>query len=659
MRRMICCAVIGLFLIITAHDTFSQLELGSPFGNNMVLQHDQPTKIWGWAAPGEEVTVQIQQLTGTATAGDDGTWNLELAAPGLGEAFSISVKAESGAIKLTNVVAGEVWICSGQSNMEWPVEKSNHADDEIAAANYPMIRHMKVDRVTSLSPQDKAPNSGWDVCSPETVGDFTAVGYFFARRLHEDLQVPIGLVNTSWGGTIIETWISGDAIRQHPDFTETVTAMQAEAVDPEAAAELAQRVDAWNKAHIKMLKLPSEENESAGFDDSAWGMQKLPGAWEQQGFADVDGVAWYRRKVAIPAEWKNSALQLSLATVDDADRTFVNGVLVGQNDQWNAKRNYTVPAEVVDSEELAIAVKVTDGMLGGGIVGDADEMFLAKSDSSESSEATGQKKKIELDGQWKFKLEAATEKLGPRPQGHGSNQNQPMMLYNAMVNPLVPFAVKGTIWYQGESNGQRGRQYRALFPMLINDWRKTWGNEMSFYWVQLANFEKAIEQPYSSGWAELREAQTMTLALPKTGQAVIIDIGEAGDIHPRNKQDVGDRLARIALAKDYGKDIAYSGPLYRSMKIEGSKVRLTFEYDQGLVSSDGAALKRFEIAGADQKFYWADAAIEGSEVVVSSDKVAQPVAVRYAWATNPEGCNLTNETGLPASPFRTDDWKRE
>ena len=653
MRRMIFCAVTGLVLILAADNSFAQLELGSPFGNNMVLQHDQPTKIWGWAAPGEEVTVQIQQNTGTATAAADGKWDLELAAPGLGEAFTISAKANSGAIELSNVVAGEVWICSGQSNMEWPVKKSNNADDEIAAANFPMIRHMKVDRVTSMAPKEKAANTGWKVCTPETVGDFTAVGYFFARKLHEDLQVPIGLVNTSWGGTIIETWISGNKLRQHPDFKETVEAMQAEAVDPKATAELAKQVDEWNSAYKKMLRLPSEENEGAGFDDSAWGMQKVPGAWEQQGFADVDGVAWYRRKVAIPAAWKKSALQLSLATIDDADRTYVNGVLVGQNDQWNAKRNYTVPADIVESEELTIAVKVSDGGMGGGIVGDADEMFLALAESD------GQEEKIELDGQWKFRLESATEKLGPRPQGRGSDQNQPMMLYNAMVNPLVPFAVKGAIWYQGESNGQRGRQYRALFPMLINNWREAWGNEMSFYWVQLANFEKAIEQPWFSGWAELREAQTMTLALPKTGQAVIIDIGEAGDIHPRNKQDVGDRLARIALAKDYGKDIAFSGPLYRSMEVNGDKVRLSFEYDQGMTTSDGAGLKRFEIAGADQKFYWADATIEGSEVVVSSDKVAQPVAVRYAWATNPDGCNLTNNTGLPASPFRTDDWKRE
>jgi sialate O-acetylesterase len=497
-------------------------------------------------------------------------------------------------------------------------------------------------------PNETAKHSSWSVCSPETVGDYTAVGYFFARRLHQDLKVPVGLVSSNWGGTIIEAWISGDSLKTHPDFKARVEKMQVAAKDPEQAKSLARKIDAWTKAYSEMQKTPAENYQGVAVDDSSWGTQKLPGYWEQQGFKDIDGVAWYRRKVTIPDQWKGKALELSLGVIDDADVTWVNGTKVGENGRWDAKRLYRVPASLVNTNELSIAVKVTDGNLGGGIVGDADKLSIGPVGETP----------ISLAGEWKFTLEPATEKVGPRPKGVGTNQNQPMVLHNAMINPLIPFSARGTIWYQGESNGGRGRQYRTLMPLLVNDWRRAWGNDMSFYWVQLANFQAPREQPYDSQWAELREAQSMTLSLPKTGQAVIIDIGEARDIHPRNKQDVGKRLALIALAKDYGKDVKYSGPMYKSMLVEGERIKIQFDFAEGLAVKDGGELKRFEICGEDQTFYWADAQIEGQDVVVSSSKVKSPVAVRYAWAENPEGCNLTNETGLPASPFRTDDWER-
>ena len=648
LRSTVSFSLLVLTLMFASDRALADLELGSLFGDHMVLQHDQPVKIWGWAAPGESVTVTLKQQTASATAGDDGKWNLQLAAPGVGDPFSVKVAGKSETLELTDVVGGEVWICGGQSNMEWQVRSSKNPEVEIAAANYPMIRHIKIAHTTSLAPEEKASNSGWTVCSPETAGNYTAVGYYFARQLHQDLRVPVGLVDSNWGGTIIEAWISGDSLKTHPDFKSQVEKMQAAARDPEEAKMLGKKIDAWNRAYRQMQRTPVESWQGVSVDDSSWGTQNVPSYWEEQGFEDIDGVAWYRRKVSIPDQWKGKALTLSLGVIDDADITWVNGTKVGENDRWDTKRKYDVPAELANSNELSIAVKVTDWNLGGGIVGDASELSIGPAGETP----------VSLAGEWKFKLDPATEKIGPRPQGIGTNQNQPMVLHNAMINPLLPFSNRGAIWYQGESNADRGRQYRTLMPLLVNDWRKAWGNDMSFYWVQLANFQAPTENPYDSHWAELREAQTMTLSLPKTGQAVIIDIGDARDIHPKNKQDVGKRLALIALAKDYGKDVKYSGPMYKLMATEGEKIRIQFDFPEGLSAKGGGELKRFEMCGEDKKFYWADAVVDGQSVVVSSDKVKSPVAVRYAWAENPEGCNLTNETGLPASPFRTDDWER-
>ncbi len=650
LRAIVFFLGLSLTFLFTSGRLQADLELGSPLGDHMVVQHDQPVKIWGWAEAGESVTATLRQSSISTKAADDGKWNLQLPAPGLGAPFAIKVASKSETLELNDIVGGEVWICGGQSNMAWEVRKVKDAKAEIAAANYPMIRQLKITRSTSLSPEEKAQHSGWQVCSPETVGDFTAVGYFFARRLHQELKMPIGLVNSNWGGTIIQAWISGDSLKTHPDFKSDIERMQAAAVDPDHARSMAKKVDAWRKAYRKMQKQPAEAWQEVSIDDAGWATQTLPGYWEQQGYKDIDGVAWYRRKVSIPDRWKGKPLKLSLGVIDDADITWVNGTKVGENLMWDAKRRYEVPAKVTNSNDLTIAVKVTDGNLGGGIVGDAEELFIGL----EGEEP------ISLAGQWRFSLEPATKKVGPKPKGIRTNQNQPMVLHNAMINPLLPLSIRGAIWYQGESNARRGggRQYRTLMPLLVKDWRKAFQNDLSFYWVQLANFQAPVDQPYDSQWAELREAQSMTLSLPKTGQAVIIDIGEASDIHPKNKQDVGKRLALIALAKDYGKDVRYSGPTYKSMSIEGEKVRIQFDFADGLAAKDGEELKRFEICGEDQKFHWADAQIDGQSVVVSSAEVKSPVAVRYAWAENPAGCNLTNGTGLPASPFRTDDWQR-
>ena len=624
-----------------------ELELASVFSDNMVLQRDAPITVWGWAEPNEAVTVSIKDGSATANAGDDGSWRVELPAVAVGEPFKISVSSKNSSIVLQNVLAGEVWICSGQSNMEWSVADSGDAENEVANANHPMIRHIKIERATKKAPQLRVANSGWSVCSPETVGEYTAVGYYFARRLHKDLQVPIGLINTTWGGTVIEAWIAGKVLRGHPDFAEVVREIEAEAADVEKAEGIAADLKKWKeKFPAVAYDSTPEKYHPTDFDDSDWKTIPVPAYWEQQGYKSVDGVGWYRNKFTIPRSWVGKPLTISLGLIDDVDVTYVNGKEVGTTEGWNVERSYEISSSINNSNDVSIAVRVTDGGGGGGMVGSSEQFTLTVAGDEPLS----------LAGDWKMRLEPATEKLGPAPAAASSGSNTPTGLFNAMVNPLVPFKAKGVLWYQGESNGDRGIQYRSLFPMLINNWRDCWQDEMSFYWVQLANFQAPSDWPYNSDWAKLREAQSMTLSVPKTGQAVIIDIGETWDIHPKNKQEVGDRLARHALAKDYGKSIKYSGPSFKGFTVDGSKAKLNFEFSEGLASSDSQPLHRFEIAGDDQKFHWAKATIEGNEVVVSSEKVKSPAAVRYAWSENPEGCNLTNETGLPASPFRTDDW---
>jgi len=637
--------VIGLAFLwstVSADD----LELASIFGDNMVLQRDAPITVWGWSEPNQAVTVSIKDDSATTNAGADGSWRIVLPKIAVGDPFEINVTSNESAIVLKNVLAGEVWICSGQSNMEWKVSDAGDADNEIANGVHPMIRHVKINNVTKTSPQLRAANSGWSVCSPETVGDYTAVGYYFARRLHKDLQVPIGLVNTTWGGTVIEAWIEGRVLRAHPDFAEVVRGIEAEAADVEKAARVAAEKKEWTKQLPGALDSSPEKFHPTDFDDSDWKTIPVPGYWEYNGYKAVDGVAWYRNKMSIPASWVGKPLTVSLGVIDDIDVTYVNGEQVGSTTGWNVQRSYEVAPSVNNANEISIAVRVTDGGGGGGLVGTAEQYWL----SVEGEEP------LSIAGDWKMQLEPATQKLGPAPSEASGGSNTPTGLFNAMVNPIIPFKAKGVIWYQGESNAERGKQYQALFPMLINNWRDRWQDEMSFYWIQLANFQAPSKWPYNSSWAELREAQTMTLSLPKTGQAVIIDIGEANDIHPKNKQDVGDRLARHALAKDYGKDVKYSGPQYANFSVKDNKARVQFEFSDGLTTQDGKPLARFELAGEDRKFYWAEAEIDGEEVVVSCKDVQTPVAVRYAWAENPAGCNLTNDTGLPASPFRTDDW---
>ena len=614
----------------------------------MVLQRDANNPIWGWADAGETVKVSARDQVLQTVADARGHWRVELKPMNVGDPFVLRIQSAEDEIELENVVVGEVWVCSGQSNMEWTVNGSGNPETEKRNANFPLIRHVKIQRKVSNFPMSKCQTSGWQVCNPETAGQFSAVGYYFGRKLHQELNVPIGLINTSWGGTIVEAWTSAETLKSHPDFTERIA---------EASVDVDKLAESQKKFELELKQWKSDysdavnrslQTEPKDLADTGWSAINVPGPWERQGFVRFDGVGWYQKTIELSDDLVGKRLELSLGQIDDNDRTFVNGKKVGETSGWNKPRTYSIPSDLNTKKSLTISVQVHDLQGAGGIHGKAKNLFVA-ADSS---------KPISLSGSWKFSKAAPFKELPKRPVSPGFNgPNNPTALFNGMVNPLIPFQFKGAIWYQGESNAGRAHQYRELFPLLIQDWRKKWNSEFPFYWVQLANFMKVVDQPGASAWAELREAQSMTLKLPKTGQAVIIDIGEARDIHPKNKQDVGKRLAWIALKNDYGfENMQAWGPRYREMTIEGDRIRLKFDDADGIRASDGKPLARFEIAGEDKSFVWANAVIDGKDVVVSASSVTKPVAVRYAWSNNPEGCNLTNQSGVPASPFRTDDW---
>jgi len=646
---VILSAVCGGVCLVAA-----EVKLPAVFGDNMVLQQGRPVPVWGWAAPGEAVTVKIAGQEKSATADAQGKWRVSLDPLHPGEPLTMAV-AGTNTITLKNILVGEVWVCSGQSNMWWTVALSANAAEEINNSRFPGIRFFQVGFAAPDQPAADCTGK-WVECGPETVGNSSAVSYYFGRKLHQELGVPVGLIQTSVGGTPAESWTSEEALLADPELAVFIERKrQALAEFPGAQAKYEAALAEYNRTGGKD---PASQQDDSTWakpecDDANWSEMKLPQQWEPGGL-QMDGVVWFRTAIEIPAEWEGKDLALKFGPIDDQDITFFNGVEVGAMgpetpSAWTKPRNYTVPGRIVKPGRAVLAVKNTDMAGAGGLLGQPEEMSIGPADGTGS--------RISLATVWKYRIAARLMPKPVVPLGPG-NSWLPTALYNGMITPLVPYAVRGAIWYQGESNADRAYQYRKLFPAMINDWRKQWADpELFFVFVQLANFTGALPEPRDSEWAELREAQTMTLALPNTGMAVAIDIGDAADIHPKNKQDVGLRLALWPLAKVHGRsELVYSGPIYESMVVEGGKIRIKFNHIGGGLVAKGGTLKLFAIAGADKKFVWAEAVIDGDTVVVSSPQVPDPVAVRYAWAHNPDGCNLYNAAGLPASPFRTDDW---
>lgn len=619
------------------------------FSDHMVLQRGIENPVWGWTTPGAVVTVTLQGQTVTTTAAEDGKWVAKLPPLVTGGPWQMDIGGPQK-VAIKDVLVGEVWICSGQSNMEWPVAASNESEKEIKAAAYPRLRLFTVPKRISGEPE-KTVAAAWQNCTPETIGSFSAVGYYFGRELLKQLDVPVGLIHSSWGGTIAEAWVSADALQTMDDFKGPVAAIQQQFAAARDGVEFEQQMAKWwadndpgskEGAAWSAVDVPAE----------GWQNMALPAHWENAGLPDFDGVVWFRKVVEVPAELAGKAATLELGNIDDRDDTWLNGQRVGGMEVWNAGRSYAVAAGALQAGKNVIAVRVLDTGGGGGIYGPAEAMQLVVP----VQEGVASEVVIPLTGEWQYRVGVALGSMSPVPQRPGSNPNQVTVLYNGMIAPLVPYGVRGAIWYQGESNAGRARQYRTLLPTLINDWRARFtAPDFAFHIVQLANFMEVQNSPVQPGWAELREAQALTAKNdPRVGLAVITDIGDAADIHPRNKQDVGKRLALQALAITYGRrDIVAAGPEFAEAKFEGGKAIVRFTSIGAGLKAKGGELKGFAIAGADKNFVWGKAEINGDTVIVSAPEVAEPVAVRYNWANNPIG-NLFNAENLPAAPFRSD-----
>ncbi|MCC7373526.1 MAG: hypothetical protein IT581_02640 [Verrucomicrobiales bacterium] len=620
------------------------------FSDHAVLQRDVVIAVWGWTAPGTPVKIEFAGQRDRVTARADGRWLARLApmqASTQPRAMTISTADGSQRVVIQDLLVGDVWICSGQSNMEWPVSASLNADDEVARSSHPSLRLFQVAKKVAYTPE-AVPQGTWTECNPSTIPGFSAVGYFFGRELNQRLGVPIGLVNSSWGGTIAEAWVSPASLQVMPEFRPALAGVKdlGESLKQGGPELLLER---WYTAHDPGT---SGQWQNPELTKDGWSDVQLPAEFEALGWKEFDGIAWFRRTVVVPSDWAGLDLELHFGAIDDIDTTWMNGVRVGSHDNWMAPRTYRVPASAVRPGTNTLAVRVLDTGGNGGLMGGKDQYKIFPVGKPEAA--------LALDGAWQGRLAIAKSKFGENPPIPGNNPNTVTVLYNGMIAPLTGYGVRGAIWYQGESNADRAGQYRGLLPLLIRDWRARFERgDLAFHIVSLANFTATHPEPRDNDWAELRDAQAyVAKTMPNTGLALAIDIGVADDIHPRNKQEVGRRLALSALARTYGQAIPWSGPWYRSMDIQGGKIRLQFDYTEGGLSAKGGPLKGFAIAGDNRQFVWADAVVDGDTVVVSSPKVPNPKAVRYAWDANPIA-NLYNGAELPAVPFRTDDWPRK
>ena len=636
--------LISVLLISVSTLLHAKVSLPEFFSSNMVLQRDIPIHIWGWAEKNETVTVDFNGLTLKAKTDKSRRWDINFPAMKFGGPFTMTIRGDHNSIVFDDILLGDVWICSGQSNMEFGLEGDYTAEDEIKASENKNIRLLRIPNNLQTREVDDIPETAWMECNPITSRSFSAVAYFFGKNLQKELNVPVGLIMAAWGGTVIETWTSWEASMNNDEFAKYKgqTIEKAWGHTGEEINGIIRGLMSPNDiGMINKWYLPDSGN-------TGWKPMYAPKAWDGE-LKNDEGIVWFRKEIELPAglEGKNGRLHLGIGCLD---RPFLNGVFVG------------LPPEINNIDNLDFEVKVKSGVnylvvrfqnLGGpgGFWRNAPGDFYLEIDSVNYS----------LAGDWEYKPALLKSQTGLKDWGVGIPNNFASLLYNGMIHPLVGFKIKGAIWYQGEGNAGQAFRYRTLMPNLIRDWRKQWGYDFPFFWVQLASFHPEEAEPSESAWAELREAQNMTLSLPNTGQAVITDIGDVNDIHPKNKKEVGYRLAQSAFKVAYGRNILGSGPVYESIKINGNNIILNF-------SNTGAGLSTrdknkygyvygFSIAGEDKKFVWAKAFIDGNKVVVFSEKIDRPIAVRYGWAINPTEINIVNSDGLLASPFRTDNWK--
>ena len=637
-------AVVILSLLVVNTTMHAKIALPSYVTDNMVVQQNSVFKIKGMAAPKSKVSVLAGWSDGVLTtkANSDGAFTIELPTPPAGGPYTIKFTDADGDLTLENVLSGEVWLCSGQSNMEFPVQGWGTAmnyDSEIPTAQHPDIRLFQVKKTIAHSPQHDVVvnNGGWQICNSASVADFSAIAYFFAREIVKELKVPVGVIDATWGGTPAEAWTSHESLQSIPGFENELADLAEAGYNSQKLSDLYnKRVEQW---FDRANSLRADFDKGSMQKGEQWMSMKAPGYWEESALPGFDGIVWFQHEVEIPDDMAGQLLMLKFSAIDDEDETYFNGKLVGKGSGYNTPRSYTVQGTDVKPGKNVITVKVTD--FGG-------EGGIAPGSALAVNAVTG--KSVSLEGDWTLFVENDFSKMPPRPvQPYSSSY--PSVLYNAMIAPLADMPIQGVLWYQGCNNVGRDRQYEPLFKALINDWRQLWRPEMPFYFVQLAGYLQPQPVQPDSQWAALRNAQAKALELTNTGMATAIDLGHPTDIHPRNKQDVAHRLALIALNRVYGKDYIYAGPKCLSVTPEGNSLLLKF--DSPVIPAT-VAPTGFIIAGEDKKFTTATSVlVDDSTIRLSAQGIKSPEFVRYNWADYPCG-NLYGSTGLPVAPFAND-----
>jgi sialate O-acetylesterase len=640
------------------------------FTDDMVLQRDMAAPIWGWSTPGDSIAISVDgKPAGTpAIVGKDGKWLAKVGPFTAGGPHTVAVVGSKQQVTLKNVLFGDVWLCSGQSNMNWPVRLSLNAEEEVKRADFPQIRSFTVSFYASLVPMKLPPAAQWEVCKPEFARNFTGVGYFFAREIHKTQKIPIGIIHSSAGATYGEVWVSPEALRKHMpnDFKRELSAARAAAGEGAENYDYFAEIEKWVAA-VDPGNARQKVASDREFNTDGWIDITVPRAWQEAGIPDFNGLVWFRHWIDVPSDWAGKDLKIHLSTINDTDVVWLNGSLIGCNQIKGSPRSYVVEGPRVKPGKNLLVVLVLNAAGPGGFCSAPANMIVQPS-------APGKEKPLRLAGVWKAKASIRIRDITvpfPTPKvGHYQTMNG---MYHGMIAPLEPFGIKGVLWYQGEANGPRWLQYRRLLPTLIADWRERFSSAalpqsakgerggLPFLIAALPNYNPLQRKPIEPGWAEIRESQWRTVrTVPNTGLATTIDIGDANDIHPRNKQEFGRRLALTARHLVYGeKRLVYSGPEFTEMRIElpkNDRIRLHFKHVGGglTIKPGDTKLTGFVIAGADKHFVWADAVIDGDTLVVSSPQVAEPRHVRYGWAWNPI-VNLYNRDGLPAITFRTDE----
>tara|TARA_B110001452_G_scaffold266510_1_gene273588 strand:+ start:1238 stop:3160 length:1923 start_codon:yes stop_codon:yes gene_type:complete len=619
----------------------AQIKLPELISDGMILQRDTKIKVWGWASANEDVIVSFKKKTYTTSANKNGVWEVKLPKQKSGGPYTMNISA-SNFIEINDIYFGDVWIASGQSNMSFEMQKvAKHYKSELKNSTNSKIRQFLIPKKPNFKAPQKGFKSGnWISANPKTVGGFSAVAYFFAQKQFEKHKIPIGIINSSVGGSPAQAWISEDALKPFSNYFNETQLLKNDSYIKNIEDKNFNDLKNWEKeTNANDLGL-QEKWKSTSYDDTSWKSLPLPSFWEKQ-IGYKQGVVWFRKHIHLDKAFNSKIIELNLGRISDADSVFLNGKFIGKTNHKYAIRNYNISKDILKKGDNTIAIRVFSYRFNGGFIkGSPMNLSIGK-------------EIIPLNNEWKFKLGAQTKQLEKSVQLNW----KPTVLYNAMIAPLLNYAIKGVIWYQGEGNTKDAKEYRTLFPTLIKNWRKDFNQgDFPFIFVQLANYLKPDNTPSKSGWAMLREAQSQTLKLPKTGMAVIIDIGEENDIHPRNKKDVGYRLSYeaeriLTCSKEYPKL-----PTFKKKRVKGNKIILTFSNEKYLQVKGQDSLKHFAIAGANKKFVWAKAVIKDNKIVVWSSEISNPVAVRYAWGNNPKGVNLYSKKHIPISPFRTDNW---